>query len=97
MNMPGTGSPSISEILDAAFKKAQAVIVLLTGDDEVRLREEFRDTEDKDFEAVLTPQARPNVLFEAGMALGRYPDQTILVRISSNAHRYIVMSEVEEG
>lgn len=75
------GSPNIGEILDAAFNEAQAVIVLLTGDDEAKLRDEFVNNDDPDYERDLTPQSRPNVLFESGMAIGRYPDRTVLVQI----------------
>ena len=37
----GSASPYIGEILDAAFSVAQAVVVLLTPDDEARLRQLF--------------------------------------------------------
>lgn len=75
----GKGSPYIGEILDTAFSQAQAVVVLITPDDEGRLRELFRKIDDPPYETELTPQARLNVIFEAGMAMGRNPDRTILV------------------
>jgi predicted nucleotide-binding protein len=74
-------SPHISEILDHAFYEAQAVVVLMTPDDEARLRKLFRKADDQVHEINPTPQARPNVLFEAGMAFGRFPDRTILVEL----------------
>ncbi len=75
------GAPYIGNILDHAFDQAQAVVVLMTPDDEARLREPFRKPDDLEHEIHLTPQARPNVLFEAGMALGRFPERTILVEL----------------
>jgi predicted nucleotide-binding protein len=74
-------SPYIGEVLDKAFEEAAAVVVLLTPDDVARFRPEFRKASDPEHEATLTGQARPNVLFEAGMAFGRHPDSTILVEI----------------
>ena len=62
--------PFIGEILDAAFVHAQAVVVLLTGDDEARLRDSLQLTADAEYEKNLSPQSRQNVLFEAGLALG---------------------------
>ena len=77
----GKAAPYIGVILDKAFEMAQAVVVLLTPDDEARLREPYRSSHEPDYEVNLTPQARPNVLFEAGMALARHEDRTILVEI----------------
>lgn len=75
----GKPMPSISEILKAAFQNAQAVIVLLTPDDEGRLRSEFVRGDEQPSDSQLTPQARLNVIFEAGMALVSHPEQTIFV------------------
>ena len=77
-------TPDIGEILDVAFNEAQAVIVLLTGDDEAKLRHEFLKDDDPPYEQDLTPQSRPNVLFESGMAMGRYPSRTVLVQIAGH-------------
>jgi len=75
------GSPYPGEVLDKAFAKASAVIVLLTPDDEAQLRKiHWRKGEEK-YEKKLMGQARPNVLFEAGMAFGTHPSQTVLVEI----------------
>ncbi len=75
----GKSLPSIQEILDTAFQNAGAVLVLMTPDDEARLREKYRQRNDPPHEIELTPQARPNVLFEAGMVFGRSPERTVLV------------------
>jgi len=74
-------SPYVGTILETAFRKAAAVVVLFTPDDEARLRKQFRKAGDPAFERKLTPQARPNVLFEAGMAFGRNAESTVLVQI----------------
>ncbi len=77
----GKASPFIGEVLDAAFSKAQAVVVLMTPDDKARVRKRFILDDDPPSEIELTNQARPNVLFEAGMAMGRSPERTILVQL----------------
>jgi hypothetical protein len=79
-HLTGKASPYIGEILDAAFKHAQAAVVLLTPDDEARLREDLIQPDDPPHEKILTGQARPNVLFEAGMAFSSHPGQTVLVQ-----------------
>jgi predicted nucleotide-binding protein len=77
----GKASPYIGEVLDAAFSRAQAVVVLMTPDDKAYLRSALRKEDDPSFESKLTYQARPNVLFEAGMAMGRCAERTVLVQI----------------
>ena len=75
----GRPMPYIGDILDKAFSMARAVVVLLTPDDEAKLRDVFLSEDDPPHEKNLIGQARPNVLFEAGMAMGRSPEHTILV------------------
>ena len=77
----GKASPYIGDILDVAFNQAQAIIAILSGDDEARLIKEFVVQNEKVYEKELTPQPRPNVIFEAGMAMGRNEDRTILVQV----------------
>jgi len=74
-------SPYVGTILDVAFREAAAVVVLLTPDDDVRLKTQYRKRRDPAHERRLSGQARPNVLFEAGMAFGRSPENTVLVQV----------------
>ena len=78
----GEGSPYIGQILDAAFSRAHAVVVLFTPDDEARLKKPFQTDRDTSDETQLRGQARPNVLFEAGMAMARSQKRTILVEFA---------------
>src|SRR5439155_15140361 len=75
------GSPYVGEVLEAAFREAAAVVVLMTPDDEARLSRKFLKPGDAAYEKILTGQARPNVLFEAGMAFGKDPNSTVLVQV----------------
>jgi len=61
----GRPSPYVGDVLKAAFDRAQAVLVLMTPDEEARLRQRFQGPGDASHDTDLTPQARPNVLFEA--------------------------------
>ncbi len=77
----GKANPYIGEILDQGFRMAAAVVVLMTPDDEAKLKPTFLTDDDDPFERKFTGQARPNVLFEAGFAMGKYPDHTVLVQV----------------
>lgn len=96
IKLTGQGSPYIGEVLDAAFGHAQAIVVLLTPDDEVRLTPTLHSADDGPSEREFRMQPRPNVLFEAGLGFGRSPDRTILVEVgltkpfSDVAGRHIV-------
>jgi predicted nucleotide-binding protein len=79
----GKGAPYIGEILEMAFGTAQAVVVLLSPDDEVRLVPSLLRKDDEAIEREMRMQPRPNVLFEAGMAFGYRRDRTILVEVGS--------------
>ena len=79
--LTGKPSPFVGEILDAAMLHAQAIIVLFTGDDQARLMDKYLSDNDPVYERETTPQSRPNVIFEAGLALGKYPERTILVQV----------------
>jgi predicted nucleotide-binding protein len=83
--MTKRASPYIGEVLDVALEAAQAVVVLMTPDETASLRAQYADGDD---DPEMTPggQARPNVLFEAGLALGRSPDRTVLVELGKVRH-----------
>lgn len=80
VDLTGRGSPYIGEVLDAAFDHATAVVVLMTPDEIAYLQPRYANGGD-DPETDPSAQARPNVLFEAGMALGRNAERTILVEV----------------
>lgn len=79
-HLTGEPAPTINKILDVALSNAQAIIVLMTPDDEAYLKKEFVKPDDPDYERSPFPQPRANVIFEAGMAWGRDPKRTILVK-----------------
>ena len=74
-SLTGLSSPSTIDVVKAGIAASQCVLVLFTGDDEARLRPGYGAEP-------LTPQPRPNVLFEAGWGMataGR--KSSILVRL----------------
>lgn len=77
--MTGSGSPYIGQVLDTVFGEAQAVIVLQTPDDVGHLHDSLGRPGDPDCDPKM--QARQNVTFEAGMAMGRDQERTILVTL----------------
>jgi predicted nucleotide-binding protein len=74
-------NPQIENIIDTAMSKCQAVVVLFSPDEEARLKESLCGRGEKQTEGKLAGQPRPNVLFEAGLTLGRHPEKTLLVQV----------------
>jgi predicted nucleotide-binding protein len=79
--MPPGANPHIDAVLDTAMNKVQAVVVLFSPDDLAYLRPELLGKHEKTTEGKPKGQARPNVIFEAGLALGRHPEKTLLVQV----------------
>lgn len=71
-------NPNVTNIVKGALQKVQGVIVLFSPDEEARLKAKFRSSKDS---KSLQGQARPNVIFEAGIALGAHNEKTLLVEV----------------
>lgn len=69
----GMASPYVGQVLEQAFKDAQAVIAFFTPDERVIARIDRPGDP-----GAWRPQARPNVLIEAGMALVTHPIRSVL-------------------
>ena len=82
VELTGDGSPYIGQVLDVAFDHATAIVVLLTPDEVAYLQPRYGQGPG-DPETLPAAQARPNVLFEAGMAVGRDARRTVLVEVGS--------------
>jgi hypothetical protein len=74
----GLATPYNGEAVDAAFRVAQAAVVLFTPDEQVRLRADLRDPDDPT-EAEWSWQPRPNVFYEGGIAFTSHPEKTVIV------------------
>jgi hypothetical protein len=77
------GAPFIGDIVREGIRRAQAIVVLFTPDEMAELAWYLRDDHDEGVD-VRRRQSRPNVIFEAGMALGLAPTRTILVTLGSD-------------
>jgi predicted nucleotide-binding protein len=77
-------NPFVGDVIDEVMDQAQAVLVLFSPDDLVHLKDQFVDRKtERHTEGTAQGQARPNVLFEAGLAMGRHQEKTVLVEIGS--------------
>ncbi len=83
-NLTGKTNPYTWEIVDKALREAGAIVALLTPDDEARLKKHLWSEHESSLEKEYMSQPRQNVLFEAGVAYGRAPERTILVRVGSH-------------
>ncbi|HRI65767.1 MAG TPA: nucleotide-binding protein [Polyangium sp.] len=77
------GSAFIGDIVRAGLECAQGIVALFTPDEYAGLRPDHRGPHDKS-EETLRWQARPNVIFEAGMAYGMAPQRTVLVTLGTD-------------
>ena len=75
----GKPNPYIGEILTAGMDLAHGVVVLFTPEDVGALGQEFWREDDEPHEHELSARARQNVVFEAGMALGRDENRVVMV------------------
>jgi predicted nucleotide-binding protein len=77
----GSATPSLGEVVAGAPHLAQATLVLLSPDDIVELHSDLVLDQDPPQERGRLGQARPNVLFELGLALMAYPRNTVIVEV----------------
>jgi hypothetical protein len=74
-------NPNIGQTIDNAMKQAQGVLVMFSPDEQARLKKRFCKPSELRTLGQLADQARPNVIFEAGLALGAHPNKTLLVQV----------------
>jgi predicted nucleotide-binding protein len=77
------GNPYINDAVTKIMEQAQAIVVMLSPDDEVKLKKQFIGKNERSTEGKLRGQARPNVIFETGIALGTYHRKTLIVRVGA--------------
>jgi predicted nucleotide-binding protein len=94
-SLTGKPSPTIMEILEAAFKEGQAFLALFTPDEQVSLRPELRkktpevisntgvDWTEPTADEKPEYQPRPNAILEAGMAFALHPDRTVVLEMGA--------------
>jgi len=77
---PG-GNPYVNDAVTKVLEQAQAIVVLLSPDDEAKLKDQFVGKHERLTEGKLRGQARPNVLFETGIAIGTHHRKTLIVQV----------------
>jgi predicted nucleotide-binding protein len=74
-------NPDVGNIIETAMARVQAVVVMFSPDELAYLKEQFWAADDRHGEGEPAGQARPNVIFEAGLALGAHPEKTVIVQV----------------
>lgn len=77
----GGGNPFINDAVVAIMEQAQAIVVLLSPDDQGMLRPQFVQKNERASEGKLRGQARANVVFETGIAIGAHHRKTLIVQV----------------
>ncbi len=78
-----TPAPFIGVVLEKALQRVQGVVVILTGDEEVKLKPHLRLKGEPKREDRIAIQSRPNVFFEAGMAMALMPEHTVIIQLDN--------------
>jgi predicted nucleotide-binding protein len=76
----GKASPHIWEVLDLAFQQTQVVVVIFSPDEKCELRKDLQTEPD---DSLSFYQPRANVLIEAGIALAKNEDRTLIVHVGN--------------
>jgi predicted nucleotide-binding protein len=80
----GGANPIVGDVISQAMERVQGVMILFSPDEEAKVRTKFASASDKKKNLHLKGfQPRPNVIFEAGLALGAHSDKTILVQVGT--------------
>lgn len=75
-------NPHVDDVINNAMDSVQGVLVMFSPDEEAKLKSKFVGASDKKKGLhKLDGQARPNVIFEAGLALGAHSNKTLLVQV----------------
>lgn len=74
-------NPDVGSIIETAMGRVQAVVVMFSPDEIAYLKEQFWGADDRHGDGKPAGQARPNVIFEAGLALGAHPEKTVIVQV----------------
>ena len=74
-------NPDVGNIIETAMARVQAVVVMFSPDELAHLKGQFWGADDKHGDGRPAGQARPNVIFEAGLALGAHPEKTVIVQV----------------
>jgi len=77
----GQATPYTGDVVLAGMQMADAVVVLFSPDDIGHVKSEFLLPDDDEHERKPTPQARMNVVFEAGMAMALNREAAVLVEL----------------
>lgn len=75
--LTGKPTPYTEEIVTTAFAHAQAIVVLVSPDERVQLRQHLASNGD----AQLGHQPRPNVIWEMGLAMALHPERTVIMEV----------------
>src|SRR5262249_50087720 len=78
----GGANPIVGDVINQAMERVQGVMVLFSPDEEAKIKPRLASDKDKKKGLHLRGfQPRPNVIFEAGLALGAHSDKTVLVQV----------------